>query len=72
MTCLWRDDVIATLADSEAGQVEGTTARRAARRARAIAIICRTIAALPARLWPPATRIIRSLWPGFARERNAR
>jgi hypothetical protein len=28
-------------------------------------IVCRMIAALPTRLWPIASRIVRRLWPGF-------
>jgi hypothetical protein len=31
------------------------------------ACICRMIAALPYRLWPIASRIVRRIWPGFGR-----
>lgn len=36
--------------------------------ARTKACICSAIALLPSRWWPPASRLVLALWPGF---RNA-
>ena len=61
----YSDDVLKPLADAEAGHVQRIAVRRVALRTRAKAITCRIIAALPYRVWPLASSIIRRIWPGM-------
>lgn len=61
----YRDLVIETLANAEPAHVERIATRRARRRARSKAIVCRIIAALPCGCWPIASAIVRRIWPGM-------
>lgn len=64
MSCDYRE-CIGELANAETAHVERIATRRAARRARAKAIVCRMIAALPCGSWPVASAIVRRIWPGM-------
>jgi hypothetical protein len=58
-----RSALIETLANAQ--PVERIAIRRAARRARTKAVVCRIIAALPSGCWGGASAIMRRIWSGM-------